>query len=291
VAKQGHQWAFLRPGQAIAQIIGRTDADIFNVQRVERLFVGLTLSTVQNDASNEVSLTVSLYAADSRLTWANGALISSSPIRDRTNDNRGDPNSYLDAYAVLKLDNGTAQAAGAHYWLVLENTLSGAGDLGATIVDQVDVFTTAPPPADRGLPNILIVFQDDMGYGDASFMNSESKISTPNLDQLAQQGMRFTPTRPRRSVGRVAWACSPALCRTSWASTAISFKVGKAGLARPHFPLARQLWRACVAEPVMTRQCSGNGGFRATGTIAEEMAWMSSCQQRTQIKSLISRNR
>lgn len=42
------------------------------------------------------------------------------------------------------------------------------------------------------LPNILIVLADDMGYGDASCFNPDSKIKTPNIDKLASGGMRFT---------------------------------------------------------------------------------------------------
>jgi arylsulfatase A len=190
-AKDGRQWAFLRPQHAIAQVIGWTDAKEFDDQHADRLFVGLTVSSIQDDASNEVSVSMSLYAADSRLTWTDGTLISSCQITDHSNDRRGDPNSYLDAYAVLELDNQKARRAGTHYWLVLENTLSGSGELGATTIDQVEAFAASPPPADLELPNIVIVFQDDMGYGDASFMNPESKISTPNLDRLARQGMRF----------------------------------------------------------------------------------------------------
>ncbi|SHF69747.1 Arylsulfatase A [Fodinibius roseus] len=41
-------------------------------------------------------------------------------------------------------------------------------------------------------PNIVILFADDMGYGDAGAYNSESRIPTPHLDRLAQEGMRFT---------------------------------------------------------------------------------------------------
>lgn len=33
---------------------------------------------------------------------------------------------------------------------------------------------------------------DDLGYGDVSCCNPESKIATPNLDRLAREGMRFT---------------------------------------------------------------------------------------------------
>jgi arylsulfatase A len=41
-------------------------------------------------------------------------------------------------------------------------------------------------------PNIVIVYVDDMGYGDCTAYNSESKIPTLNIDRLAKEGMRFT---------------------------------------------------------------------------------------------------
>jgi Sulfatase len=39
-------------------------------------------------------------------------------------------------------------------------------------------------------PNILIIMADDMGFSDLSCYGSE--ISTPNIDRLANEGMRFT---------------------------------------------------------------------------------------------------
>ena len=41
-------------------------------------------------------------------------------------------------------------------------------------------------------PNIVMILVDDMGYGDAECYNSESKIPTPTINQLARDGMRFT---------------------------------------------------------------------------------------------------
>jgi arylsulfatase A len=41
-------------------------------------------------------------------------------------------------------------------------------------------------------PNIVIVYADDMGYGDCTANNPESKIPTPSIDRLARQGLRFT---------------------------------------------------------------------------------------------------
>ncbi|MGA0407392.1 MAG: sulfatase family protein [Limisphaerales bacterium] len=41
-------------------------------------------------------------------------------------------------------------------------------------------------------PHVLLILVDDMGYGDLSSYNPESRIQTPHLDALAHQGMRFT---------------------------------------------------------------------------------------------------
>ncbi len=41
------------------------------------------------------------------------------------------------------------------------------------------------------LPHVLILLVDDMGYGDPGCYNPESRISTPNIDSLARDGMRF----------------------------------------------------------------------------------------------------
>jgi arylsulfatase A-like enzyme len=40
-------------------------------------------------------------------------------------------------------------------------------------------------------PNIVIILTDDMGYGDISCYNSK-QVSTPNIDRLAKEGVRFT---------------------------------------------------------------------------------------------------
>jgi arylsulfatase A-like enzyme len=41
-------------------------------------------------------------------------------------------------------------------------------------------------------PNIVFILADDLGYGDLSCQNPNSKIQTPRLDQLASEGIRFT---------------------------------------------------------------------------------------------------
>jgi len=64
-------------------------------------------------------------------------------------------------------------------------------------------------------PNVLILYADDLGYGDVGCFNSKSRIPTPNLDQLAREGMRFTdahsssgvctPSRYALLTGRHHW--------------------------------------------------------------------------------------
>lgn len=64
-------------------------------------------------------------------------------------------------------------------------------------------------------PNIIYILADDLGYGDLSSLNKNSKIKTSHIDALAKQGMKFTdahsnsavctPTRYGILTGRYAW--------------------------------------------------------------------------------------
>ena len=53
-------------------------------------------------------------------------------------------------------------------------------------------FATAPTHAtETTTPNIIVIMGDDVGYGDVS-CNGATAITTPNIDALAEQGLRFT---------------------------------------------------------------------------------------------------
>ena len=64
-------------------------------------------------------------------------------------------------------------------------------------------------------PNIIYILADDMGYGDMACNEPACRIPTPNLDRLAQGGMRFTdmhagsaictPSRYCILTGRYCW--------------------------------------------------------------------------------------
>jgi len=63
-------------------------------------------------------------------------------------------------------------------------------------------------------PNIIIIYADDLGYGDVSCYGA-TKIKTPNIDKLSEQGLRFmdahatsatcTPSRYSLLTGEYAW--------------------------------------------------------------------------------------
>jgi len=50
---------------------------------------------------------------------------------------------------------------------------------------------TACANAKESKPNVIIILADDLGYGDVSAHGSTT-IKTPNLDRLANEGVRFT---------------------------------------------------------------------------------------------------
>ena len=82
----------------------------------------------------------------------------------------------------------------------------------------VNSCSTNKPLAKRNLPNIVYILADDLGYGDISVLNKASKITTPHIDKLANNGIYFTdahsgsavctPTRYGILTGRYAWRSS-----------------------------------------------------------------------------------
>jgi arylsulfatase A len=49
-------------------------------------------------------------------------------------------------------------------------------------------------------PNIVYILADDLGYGDISSFNKQSKINTPNLDKMVGDGIYFTDAHSNSSV-------------------------------------------------------------------------------------------
>ena len=63
-------------------------------------------------------------------------------------------------------------------------------------------------------PNVVVILADDLGYGDLQCYGAR-RVSTPNVDRLAQSGIRFTdahaiaatstPSRYSLLTGEYAW--------------------------------------------------------------------------------------
>lgn len=71
------------------------------------------------------------------------------------------------------------------------------------------------PEPEAPKPNIVVILADDMGYGDVSWLDHNSKINTVNIDRMAGEGVVFTdahspssvstPTRYGLLTGRYNW--------------------------------------------------------------------------------------
>ena len=74
-------------------------------------------------------------------------------------------------------------------------------------------FAGAPARAEQR-PNIVLIYTDDLGYGDVSSYGATA-LKTPNIDRLASRGLRFTdahaaaatctPSRYALMTGEYAW--------------------------------------------------------------------------------------
>jgi arylsulfatase A len=83
------------------------------------------------------------------------------------------------------------------------------------LLGMIGFLLTGCQPQGSQYPNIVIIYADDLGYGDISCQNMDSKIATPHIDQLAAAGIRFsdahssaavcTPSRYSLLTGRYCW--------------------------------------------------------------------------------------
>ncbi|MBT5925636.1 MAG: arylsulfatase [Verrucomicrobia bacterium] len=75
-------------------------------------------------------------------------------------------------------------------------------------------LSLTPTQAERAKPNIVIIYADDLGYGDVSCYGA-TQVQTPHIDRLAKEGLMFTdahapaatctPSRFAMLTGQYAW--------------------------------------------------------------------------------------
>jgi len=88
-------------------------------------------------------------------------------------------------------------------------------------------------------PNIIVIMADDLGYGDVSCYGAKS-LQTPNIDQLAAEGLRFTSGYCSAST------CTPT--RFSFLTGTYAFRQKGTGVAPPNGPALIQPGTTTIAS-------------------------------------------
>jgi arylsulfatase A len=105
-----------------------------------------------------------------------------------------------------------------------------------------------------GLPNIVIIFADDMGYGDVSALNPQSRIKTPAIDNLAHKGISFTEAHSSASV------CTPSrygLLTGRYAFRSEGAAFGVWGFNKPVIEQDRETLASSLKKAGYTTACIG----------------------------------
>ena len=90
-------------------------------------------------------------------------------------------------------------------------------------------------------PNIVLIYADDLGYGDLGTYGA-TQYPTPNLDQLASEGMRFTNFEVAQAV------CSAS--RAAILTGCYANRVGIGGALNPHATIGLNPEEETIAEVV-----------------------------------------
>ena len=101
----------------------------------------------------------------------------------------------------------------------------------------------AAPPELPATPNIVLIYVDDLGYGDVGCYGAasadEGGVDTPNIDRLAAEGVRFTDAHCTSST------CTPS--RVSLLTGEYAFRRRGTGIARGDAPAIITPGRETVA--------------------------------------------
>lgn len=129
------------------------------------------------------------------------------------------------------------------YWL----GASQAGKVLTVLIGAVAMGTsplTTVMAKESPLPNIVIIYADDLGYGDLSCYNKEAAYQTPRLDRMAREGILFTDAHSPSTI------CSPSryslysgnqICRSGRRTTAFEGPGGPSYLKPDDLTIAGML--------------------------------------------------
>lgn len=99
-------------------------------------------------------------------------------------------------------------------------------------------------PAAERLPNVVVIFADDQGYGDLSSYGANG-YTTPNIDSLGRDGVRFTNFHVAQAV------CSAS--RAALLTGSYSNRVGINGALGPQSPIGINAAETTLAEMMKSR--------------------------------------
>jgi len=88
------------------------------------------------------------------------------------------------------------------------------------------VLPSSEPPPDLTRPNVIVIYMDDLGFGDLSCYGALG-YETPAIDRLASQGMRFTQ-----------FLSAQAVCSASRAALLTGCYPNRVGVSGAYFPNA-----------------------------------------------------
>ena len=97
------------------------------------------------------------------------------------------------------------------------------GEQSKAAVAHPSLLSSLNPDAPR--PNLILILTDDQGYGDVSCYG-DTDVQTPNIDQIAREGILFTRMRANCTV------CSPT--RAAIMTGMYADRVGVPGVIRTH---------------------------------------------------------
>lgn len=143
------------------------------------------------------------------------AVLSAEP-RESAASNRLPEKSWPPDDVLLKqnaaLVHQPGPLASPKFWLNQFSTLT---LVTASFFVLFGSHQTALAANPKSRPNIVIILADDMGFGDVTALNTDSRIPTPHLDHLAQESLIFTdahaagsycvPSRYGLLTGRYMW--------------------------------------------------------------------------------------
>lgn len=158
---------------------------------------------------------------------------------------------------------------------IIRNSITGAGSFGVIVglaaysfgdsqKDTIDSMSAAEKYNDVSRPNIIYILADDIGYGEMGFLG-QMQIETPNLDQLATEGMVFTDHYTSSP------SCAPARCMLL-----TGLHSGKAQIrANDEMPERGDVWdyQVMLSNPVMEGQRSLKAGTVTIGSLLQSVGY------------------